>query len=117
MNRLCKIRELQRAVNIFERNLEKSHGLSLNEAMTLCLLNEKGRLSAGELGQLLELTDSNASKVLSSLERKGMIERSIGEADKRRMFFSISNEGSAKLKSIDCSTVTVPEKLSELIEE
>ena len=72
MEKLCRIRELQRAVNRFEAALERSHGICLNEGMALCSLSKAGRLSCGELGEMLGLTPSNTSKVLRSVEGKGL---------------------------------------------
>ena len=69
MEKLCRIRELQRAVNRFEAALERSYGICLNEGMALCSLSKAGRLSCGELGEMLGLTPSNTSKVLGRRER------------------------------------------------
>ena len=68
MDKLCKIRDLQRAVHQFESAFEKRYGICLNEGMTLCSLSKTGRLCPGELGELLGLTPSNTSKVLRSVE-------------------------------------------------
>lgn len=56
MDKLCRIRDLQRAVHQFEANLERLYGICLNEGMTLCSLSKAGRLSCGELSDLLGLT-------------------------------------------------------------
>ena len=53
MDKLCKIRDLQRAVHQFESAFEKRYGICLNEGMTLCSLSKTGRLCPGELGELL----------------------------------------------------------------
>ena len=92
MEKLCKIRELQRAVNRFEAALERSHGICLNEGMALCSLSKAGRLSCGELGEMLGLTPSNTSKVLRSVEGN----------DKRQMYFSLTEKGRVLLGSINC---------------
>ena len=83
MEKLCRIRELQRAVNRFEAALERSYGICLNEGMALCSLSKAGRLSCGELGEMLGLTPSNTSKVLRSVEGKGYVNRELGTNDKR----------------------------------
>ena len=75
MDKLCKIRDLQRAVHQFESAFEKRYGICLNEGMTLCSLSKTGRLCPGELGELLGLTPSNTSKVLRSVEQKGLVTR------------------------------------------
>ncbi len=50
MDKLCRIRDLQRAVNQFEAAFEKRYGICLNEGMTLCSLSKTERLCPGELG-------------------------------------------------------------------
>jgi len=77
MDKLCKIRDLQRAVHQFESAFEKRYGICLNEGMTLCSLSKTGRLCPGELGELLGLTPSNTSKVLRSVEQKGLVTREL----------------------------------------
>ena len=71
MDKLCKIRDLQRAVNQFEAAFEKRYGICLNEGMVLCSLANAERLCPGQLGELLGLTPSNTSKVLARRSRKG----------------------------------------------
>ena len=96
MEKLCRIRELQRAVNRFEAALERSYGICLNEGMALCSLSKAGRLSCGELGEMLGLTPSNTSKVLRSVEGKGYVNRELGTNDKRQMYFSLTEAGRAE---------------------
>lgn len=117
MDKLCKIRDLQRAVNRFEANLEQLHGISLNEGMALCSLSKAGRLSCGELGEMLGLTPSNTSKVLRSVENKGYVSRELGTEDKRQMYFSLTDKGKALLASVNCKTIETPEILKMLFGE
>ena len=73
MEKLCKIRDIQRAVNRFEQDFERKYGICLNEGMVLCSLLKVDSLSAGELGELLGLSPSNASKVIRSVEVLSLI--------------------------------------------
>lgn len=114
MEKLCKIRDLQRAIIQFEAQFEKLYGICLNEGMTLCSLSESERLSSGEISELLGLTSSNTSKVIRSVENKGLIERVIGVTDKRQMYFSLTEKGSKLLKDIKCSELDIPELLRSL---
>ena len=95
MEKLCKIRDIQRAVNQFEQGFEKRYGICLNEGMALCSLLKAGSLSSGEIGELLGLSSSNASKVIKSIENKRLVERATGEKDKRQMYFSLTPDGPA----------------------
>jgi DNA-binding MarR family transcriptional regulator len=115
MDKLCRIRDLQRAVNRFEAGFEKLYGVCLNEGMALCSLARAGRLSSGELGEFLGLSMSNTSKVINSIERKGLVERTMGTADKRRMFFVLTPRGRELLKAIDCEKAGIPELLERFV--
>lgn len=114
MEKLCKIRDLQRAVSQFETALERKHGICLNEGMALCSLSKAGRLSCGELAGILGLTPSNTSKVLRSVEDKGYINRELGTEDKRQMYFSLTDEGRRLLGSVNCEEIETPELLKTL---
>ena len=115
MEKLCKIRDIQRSVIAFEQQFEKRYGISLNEGMVLCSLTKHDKLSSGELGELLGLTSSNISKVISSVENKGYIERSMGKEDKRQMYFSLSKDGLKLISSISCKDVDIPDTLNSII--
>jgi DNA-binding MarR family transcriptional regulator len=100
MEKLCKIRDIQRAIARFEACFENSYGICLNEGMALCSLAKADRLSSGELGELLGLTSSNTSKVINSIESKGLVARELGSGDKRRMFLQLTAKGRALLASV-----------------
>ena len=111
MEKLCRIRELQRAVNRFEAALERSYGICLNEGMALCSLSKAGRLSCGELGEMLGLTPSNTSKVLRSAESKGLVLRELCCKDRRQMHYSLTAKGRELLASVNCREIEIPEIL------
>lgn len=108
MDKLCRIRDLQRAVVQFEAAFERRYGISLNEGMTLCTLSKRPRICPGELGELLGLTPSNTSKVLRSAETKGLVARELCCKDRRQMFYSLTAEGQTLLESIHPSEVEIP---------
>ena len=116
MDRVCKIRDIQRAVNQFEQGFEKTYGICLNEGMALCSLLKAGSLSSGEIGELLGLTSSNNSKVIGSIEKKGLVERVIGTKDKRQMYFSLTPKGKELISSLKCEQIEIAPPLLELLE-
>ena len=111
MEKLCKIRDIQRAVNQFEQGFEKTYGICLNEGMALCSLLKAGSLSSGEIGELLGLTSSNNSKVIGSGEKKGLVERGIGTKDKRQMYFALTDKAKEKLEDIRKHGIEIPDLL------
>lgn len=111
MDRLCRIRDLQRAVMHFEADFETHYGISLNEGMTLCTLSRTERMCPGELGEALGLTPSNMSKVLRTVESKGLATREMCCQDRRQFFYSLTPQGRKLLESIHCSELEMPDLL------
>ena len=114
MDKLCKIRDIQRAVTAFEGRFEKKYGIGLNEGMALCSLNKASPLSSGEIGELLGLTLSNTSKIIASIEKKEFVERVIGTKDKRQMYFSLTAKGKKLISGIHCDDIEMPTILKEI---
>lgn len=111
------MRDVYKAITTFEINFEKVHGLSLNEAMILCLLKDVGRgMTSTAIAENTEMTPSNTSKVIRSVEEKGLIERAVGAVDKRQMYFSLTDAGRDKLTTLNCDEIQIPELLKPLLE-
>lgn len=117
MDTLCKIRDIYRSIIEFETRFEKLHNLSLNEGVLLCRLQKVSKLSSGEIAELLRLTNSNTSKVIRSVEDKGLIRRVLGDKDKRQMYFMLTPKGVEQLKSIQCECIELPEILQSAVEK
>lgn len=101
MNTLCSLRDIYRAIREFELEFQQKHDLCLNEGMLLCSLKSE-KYSSGEIAELLGLTNSNTSKVIKSVEDKGLVERILGKGDKRQMYFILTEIGKNKLNEIQC---------------
>lgn len=113
METLCKIRDLQRAVNRFEGIFEERYGICLNEGMALCTLSKVERMCPGELGERMGLTPSNMSKVLRSAEEKGLVARELCCRDRRQTFYALTDTGRELLRSVDCQAIEPPELLRD----
>jgi len=109
MEELKKIRNLYRTITDFETKLEKEIGVNLNEGLLLYNLEKNGRLSSGEISQLLELMLSNTSKVLKASEQKGLIHRILGNIDKRQMYFSLTPKGNETLEKLKKGDFSISE--------
>ncbi len=112
---LCKIRDIYRAITGFENQFQRQYGLCLNEGMALCSLSKTEQLSSGEIADMLGLTTSNTSKIICSIEEKGLIQRMPGNKDKRQMYFSLTPEGKKLIDNINCSSFEIPELLSRVL--
>ena len=114
METFCKIRDFYRAITDFEAKFEKKYGLCLNEGMLLCCLRQDRRLSSGDIAKHLGLTHSNTSKVIRSIEDKELIVRSLGDKDKRQMYFTLSDKGKICLNQLKENEIEVPKMLKPL---
>ena len=112
---LCRIRDIYRSIANFEADFETKYDISLNEGMLLCSLKENNH-SSSELADLLGLTNSNTSKVIKSVEEKGLVQRNIGKDDKRQMYFSLTENGQTRLDKIRCEEIDIPESLKVMID-
>lgn len=112
---LCRIRDVYRSIAAFEAGFEDRYDICLNEGMLLCSLSGN-RYSSSELAEMLGLTNSNTSKVIKSVEKKGLVRRNIGKDDKRQMYFTLTDAGKAKLETIKCEEIDIPEMLRAVIE-
>lgn len=111
---ICQLRDINVAMNDLEMQLNEKYGIGLNEAMALCCLSD-GRLSATEIAEKTGMTNSHCSKVIRSIEQKLLIERSLGESDKRQMYFCLNKEGKNKLSQIKCKGLVLPEVLTPVL--
>ncbi len=113
MKKLCLIRDVCRSISDYEHEFLKIHGICLNEGMLICSLKE-GRLTSGEIARKINLTCSNTSKIIRSVEEKALIERDMGTTDKRQMYFTLTQKGEDILKEIEAVDIKLTEPLKSL---
>ena len=107
------MRELVLAMSELESQLQQLYEVSLNEAMLLCCIGEE-TLTASVISEQTGLAPSNTSKVLRSIEKKGLVSRSLGAVDKRQMCFKLSSKGMERLMRIKKEEITIPRFLAPL---
>lgn len=99
MNTLCKIKNVLKQINTFEQLLIDELALSLNEGLILCCLSEHS-MRSGKIAEETGISTTRTSRILASLENKGLVIRSIDTIDKRKMIFELSDLGIVKHKAI-----------------
>ncbi len=104
------MRELMMALSDFERNLEAIHGVSLNEAMTLCAISNEC-IAVSVVIERTGLRPSHTSKVIGALESKNYIKRKMGTNDKRQIYLSLTIEGKECLNRLKSYEFDIPEQL------
>jgi DNA-binding MarR family transcriptional regulator len=78
-----------------ETELRQRHGLGVSEFEALERLAEcdSGRCRGVELTDAVHLSQSAASRLVARMERDGLVERSMCEADRRGIFVVLTDHG------------------------
>ena len=114
MNNLCTIRDVNRAVRAYEQKFFDTFGISLNEGMIICFINQN-EVNSSDIASAIDLTMSNCSKIIKSVENKGLITRAMGIKDKRHMFFQLTNQGKMLLKEIHAKSEPITDSIHAII--
>jgi DNA-binding MarR family transcriptional regulator len=87
-------------VPALDRELAAAHGLSLNQFEVLARLARSGRqgLRMSDLASRVVLSPSGATRTVDQLERRGLVERSVFEDDRRGSVASLTAEGRVLLR-------------------
>ncbi|MEI8094384.1 MAG: MarR family transcriptional regulator [Spirochaetales bacterium] len=89
---LCQVKDLMATVVQLESSLRTETGLNLNQSFALCCL-AKGPLSAGDLADELRIHGASLSRVIKTLDLKGLIFRDLSRGDGRRKVLSLTVAG------------------------
>lgn len=109
------MRELFKAFSEMEAQLIEQHGVSLNEAMALCCIGCDS-IAASTISENTGLSASHTSKVIRSIEDKELIARSLGDNDKRKMYFTLTDKGMQCLTRLKECELNIPDILKPLFE-
>lgn len=93
---------------------QETGGVSFSEVSILSRLIRSGPAVPGRLADAEHVTPQAIGSVLSSLERRGLIEREPDPADGRRVIVTISNSGR---RAFEERTDLVTERLAEVLEQ
>jgi DNA-binding MarR family transcriptional regulator len=78
-------RAYQRAVDVLDDLAAERMGVNRTDARVIDLLDERGRMTAGEIAEAAGLTSGAVTGVLDRLERAGYARRVRDEEDRRRV--------------------------------
>lgn len=81
------------------RNQRVDITVSLTQLSALGVLSQHGRLSAGELAALEQVQPPSMTKVIASLEERGLVTREVHPTDKRQVIIAVTDAGQDLLAS------------------
>jgi DNA-binding MarR family transcriptional regulator len=94
---LSTLRRIIRAIDLHEKELSRSSGLTLPQLLTLQTLQAEPLISTGVLAQRMNLAQATVTSILDRLENKGLVGRIRGTDDKRKVWVQLTEEGRARL--------------------
>lgn len=77
------------------------HGLTYPQWLLMKQLREKGRLTAREVAEALDVTPANVTGILDRLEREGLVARARSGEDRRVVFVRLTEPGHARMKAVE----------------
>jgi len=119
MEPICKLKDVYKALYLFEKQFAEQNGITINEGMVLCCLKDGNAKAAGEICEFVGLSNSRVSRVITSVEAKGLISRKLGQKDKRKMIFCLTETGKAKITEMlskEMNFSGLAEQLSSLLQ-
>lgn len=116
MDIICQIKDVYKSLYVFEKEFSEKFRMTINEAMLLCCMKDGKPRSANEIVEFIGLSNPRVSKIIISVEEKGWITREMGAEDKRKMIFSLSDEGQKVVRMMRKNPIPLNGVLSRLIE-
>lgn len=90
---VAAIRRLMRAVDLHSRRLVDEYGLTGPQLATLQEAARLGPIAATALARAVHLGAATMTGILTRLEKRGYVQRSRGEADRRTVVVTITGAG------------------------
>lgn len=107
------MRDIVSAMSELENRIIDDLGLTLNEAMTLCAIGEHS-VAASVVAERTGMRASHCSKIISALERRKLVCRSIDKYDKRHINMTLTRAGKESLNALKDYKIVVPEILESV---
>lgn len=76
------------------------HGLTFPQWMVLKALRKRGRMTAREIAESLEVTPANVTGILDRLEDSKLVARARSEEDRRVVHVALTRKGQEKVEEI-----------------
>jgi DNA-binding MarR family transcriptional regulator len=99
---LAAVRILGKKMHLMMERWADEHGLSEGRFQILVRLQQftEGRMTMGELADMLEVTPRTVTGLVDNLERGGLVRRVDDPHDRRSVYAEITEEGRARVKAL-----------------
>lgn len=90
---LKTLRQIIRAIDLHSKQLERESGLTGPQLLVLQAVHDRGQLTGGELARAVCLSQATVTSILDRLEARGLLARTRGDSDKRKVWIELSVRG------------------------
>ncbi len=111
---LCALKDILRSITQLEEAIQETYHVSLTEAMVLCAI-DGGCRYAHDLADDVGLSPSRLSRIIASLERKGLLEREQNRADRRHWQNQPTAKGREIVLQMKTEGIDIPPALESIM--
>lgn len=108
MKRICDLKKIFKEIFVFNDNLKKRTGLTLNEVMIICFLSEKP-YTINQLTKEILVSKSRTTVILRSLEKKGLLKKERSSTDGRKRYLILTTKGKKFLIGLKSKDIFFPQ--------
>ncbi|UJF24499.1 MarR family transcriptional regulator [Suttonella sp. R2A3] len=94
---LIALRRITRASDIYSKKLSQQTGLTMPQIILMQAIDFAPECSAGELSNMIALSQATVTNIVRRLESRGLLERERGSDDKRKVFLRLTKQGKTML--------------------
>lgn len=95
---LIAIRRILRATDSHAKELGRVTNLTTSQLLVLQSIADAGEMTVGEIATEVKLAQASVTSLVDRLQAAGLVKRTRGAADKRKVFVSVTDEGYALLE-------------------
>jgi DNA-binding MarR family transcriptional regulator len=112
------VKMINHDATIKANRLLKPSGLTRSAWYVLCQVNQAGRISQKKLQGTLRIESGSMAMIVDSLVRKGWLERTSSEEDRRANYLKLTPKGAARWKAVpDVASVLRKQMMRGITEE
>jgi len=90
---LITLRQINRAMSIYSKSLDKHYGLTSPQLIILQELSHSSQIAIGEIARKISLSQATVTDIIDRLEIKDLITRTKSSLDRRQVLIKITSNG------------------------
>ncbi|MFO7965532.1 MAG: MarR family transcriptional regulator [Desulfobacterales bacterium] len=89
---LVSLRKIVQAIDIHSKNLNRRFGITAPQLLILQEISDHEQITVTKLADIVSLKQTTVTDIINRLERKGLVQKSKDDHDKRRSFITLTEE-------------------------